>query len=87
MSNLPVFVGLDYHQDSVQVCVMDRDGQTLCNRSVANAAAVIRQVVERHGCVQAVGIEACCGAADLAQELVDGGWFVIASSWSIGGET
>jgi len=33
MSSVPVFVGLDYHQDSVQVCVLDADGSRLANRS------------------------------------------------------
>jgi hypothetical protein len=31
MSKVTVFVGLDYHQDSVQVCVMDRTGALLTN--------------------------------------------------------
>ncbi len=30
------FVGLDYHQDSVQVCVMDASGKILGNRSCGN---------------------------------------------------
>jgi len=29
-----VFVGLDYHASSVQVCVMDKDGNMLVNRNV-----------------------------------------------------
>ena len=29
MSRVAVFVGLDYHKDSVQVCAMDRDGKVL----------------------------------------------------------
>ena len=31
-----VFVGLDYHSGSVQVCVMDGQGKVLLNRSYAN---------------------------------------------------
>ena len=31
-----VFVGLDYHASSVQVCVMDADGNMLLNRKCAN---------------------------------------------------
>ena len=27
VTSSPVFVGLDYHTESVQVCVMGRDGQ------------------------------------------------------------
>ena len=33
---LSVFVGLDYHSSSVQVCVMDANGHMLLNRSCAN---------------------------------------------------
>ena len=32
MSDLPVFVGLDYHQDSIQVCLVDQQGKMLLNR-------------------------------------------------------
>lgn len=75
MSSLPVFVGLDYHQDSVQVCVMDQAGQMLTNRSLANNARGIDQVVRVYGTPQGAAIEACCGAADLGEELLDRhGW-------------
>jgi transposase len=70
MNSLPVFVGLDYHQDSVRVCVMDGDGKQLCNRSVENDAGSIRAVMLRYGTPRRIAIEACCGAADLAEELV-----------------
>jgi transposase len=69
MSNIPVFVGLDYHQDSVQVCVVDEQGRTLSNRSVANDAAAIERVATRPGAPRRIAIEACCGAADLAERL------------------
>lgn len=69
MSSLPVFVGLDYHQDAVQVCVLDQEGKQLCNRSVDNDANAIEQHIARHGVPRRVAIEACCGAADLAEEL------------------
>lgn len=69
MSSVPVFVGLDYHQDTVQVCVLNQDGKVLTNRSVDNDSRVIEQVSSRHGVPQRIAIEACCGAADLAEEL------------------
>jgi len=69
MSSIPVFVGLDYHQDSVQVCVVDESGQTLSNRSVANDVMAIERAVRRHGTPRRLAIEACCGAADLAERL------------------
>lgn len=69
MSSLPVFVGLDYHQDSVQVCVLDANGRLLLNRSADNDAAVVAKLARRHGQPRRVAIEACCGAANLADEL------------------
>ena len=72
MSSITTFVGLDYHQDAVQVCVLDQDGNSLCNRSVANRASVIEQTILRYGIPKRMAIEACCGAADLAEELVIG---------------
>ena len=69
MSSLSTFVGLDYHQDSVQVCVLDQRGHLLLNQSVENSAGIVAGVASRHGCPQRVAIEACCGAAGLADEL------------------
>ena len=69
MSSVPVFVGIDYHQDSVQVCVLDSSGKRLSNRSVGNDAKVVAQAATRHGRPVRVAIEACCGAADMAEEL------------------
>ena len=71
-----VYVGLDYHQAFVQVCVMDASGQVLSNHRCSNSAKAIRQVVERSGVVILAAIEACCGAADLAEKLVAAGWQV-----------
>jgi len=69
MSIVTTFVGLDYHQDSIQVCVLDQEGKILCNRSVANDAATVVQVATRHGKPRRLAIEACSGAADLAETL------------------
>jgi len=76
MATVKVFVGLDYHQDQVQLCVLDDAGKTLCNRGVCNDASAISIIANRYGAVQAAALEACCGAADLAQELVERGWSV-----------
>jgi transposase len=70
MSSVPVFVGLDYHQDSVQVCVLDAGGKQLANRSVGNSAAEVARAVKRHGQPVRMAMEACCGAANLADELI-----------------
>ena len=69
MSSVPVFVGLDYHQDGVQVCVLNARGQELCNRSVENKVSSIERLATRHGVPRRIAIEACCGAADLAEQL------------------
>lgn len=76
MCSVKVFVGLDYHQDQVQVCVLNDAGKILCNRSLPNRAAAIHNAVWRFGEVCGVAIEACCGAADLADELISRGWSV-----------
>lgn len=86
LPSVPVTVGLDYSQAAVRVCVLGPDGFQHLNRDLPNDAAAIAAAVQRYtpaparepvaiprGCA----IEACCGAADLAQELVDRfGWSV-----------
>ena len=70
-ATLPLFVGLDYSQSAVQVCVLDPQGQVLCNRAVPDSADAIDQAVRRLGSVRGAALEACTGAADLAAELAD----------------
>lgn len=76
MRSVPVYVGLDYHQGGVQVCVLDREGKQLVNKEVANDAGKIMAVAKARGKVKAVAVEACCGAANLADELTALGWKV-----------
>lgn len=76
MSRLTVFVGLDYHQDSVQVCVLDSQGKQLVNATRPNHWQEIAEVVPA-GAVVFAGIEACCGSASLADELSNqAGWSI-----------
>lgn len=70
MNKVTIYVGLDYHQSSVQVCLMDREGRMLANRACSNSWGEIAACVPAGANVQAA-IEACSGAADLAQELID----------------
>lgn len=70
MSSLPVFVGLDYHQNSVQVCVLDAEGKKLSNRSLPNDCGAIHRQITQFGPPKRIAVEACCGAADLAEELI-----------------
>jgi transposase len=77
MESVPVKVGLDYHQREVQVGVMDLQGQLLANRPCPNDWQAIKSFAERYGRVTGAAIEACTGAADLAEELVaKAGWSV-----------
>ena len=46
MSNVPVFVGLDYHQDSIQVCVLNQQGDVLLNRSAKNDRREVGRIVQ-----------------------------------------
>lgn len=77
MSSVPVFVGLDYHQAEVQVCVLDASGKQLANRRCANTWQAVARVAGRQGTVVHAAIEACTGAAHLADELIArAGWHV-----------
>lgn len=71
MNNLPVYVGLDYHQSGIQVCVMDKQGKLLTNRMCENRWEAVVKAVEPHGRVARVAIESCSGAADFADELIE----------------
>lgn len=71
------FVGLDYHMDSIQVCVMCDMGIVLRNVKVPNQTEEVRRVVLQALpcepgdtiCVKAA-VECCSGAAHLAEELM-----------------
>jgi transposase len=77
MCKVTVFVGIDYHQDVVQVCIMDRQGKVLANRSVDNSVEEVAAVVAPHGSEVHAAIEACGGAAAMADALVTQlGWVV-----------
>ena len=70
--SLPIFVGLDYHQKSIQVCVMDQQRKILTNQTVENDPEAVFRVVAPFGSgpnVQ-VAIEASTGAANFAEILI-----------------
>lgn len=72
-----LFVGIDYHQDPLQVCVMDRGGRVVVNRAVGNDWRSVVSTTRGLGRVRRAAIEACNGAADLAEELTErAGWSV-----------
>jgi transposase len=70
------FVGIDYHQNAVQIAVLDAQGKLLRNRRVANSWAAIAEQIPS-GSKVAAAIEACTGAADLSEQLIEqAGWDV-----------
>jgi transposase len=69
MSKVTVYVGLDYHKDFIQVCIMDRNGTILANRRCPNRAEALVKLVASYGQDVQAAVEACAGAAGLADEL------------------
>lgn len=70
-------VGLDYHSTSIQVCVLDWEGRVLGNRSLPNDAAMVVEYAEQAAgalSLRGFALEACCGAAHLAEQLRSLGW-------------
>lgn len=91
MQSIKVFVGLDYHSDSIRVCVMSDDGEELFNRStgcdvgyvveaIENAVARTKGKRDKEPCVavvQGVALEACTGSAEFARRLTE------ATDWTV----
>ena len=69
MFNLPIYVGLDYHLNTIQVCVMNQQRKILLNTSVANDASQVYKIIIPFGSNVSAAIEACSGSADFAEEL------------------
>jgi transposase len=77
MKDCNVFLGLDYHKDSVQVCVLAGDGRLLGNRRCGNDPLEVAAYAGRFGRVGGAAMESCEGAADFAEALVaTTGWSV-----------
>src|SRR5438105_5964662 len=77
MCSLPVFAGLDYHDASVRVCVLEGDGRQLANSDCPNDWQAIAKFVQRFERPVRAAIESCSGAANLAEELASrAGWSV-----------
>lgn len=71
-----VYIGLDYHQHFIQLCVLDKAGRVLCNRRCDNTLIDLLGAARGFGSKIHAAIEAGCGSADLADELVAAGWSV-----------
>ena len=59
MLNLPILVGLDYHSNVIQVCVMGPKKKIYVNTSVENDPEAVFRVVCRFGSNVHIAIEAC----------------------------
>ena len=70
MKSVSLFVGIDYHKDSVQVCVMDDEGRVLGNRGCGNDPEAVAKYAARYGRVRGVALESCEGTADFAEHLI-----------------
>jgi len=69
MSKVTNFVGLDYHDETIRVCVMAEDGEMLLNSDLKNDARAVAELIGEFGTPAAVAIEACCGSSNFATEL------------------
>jgi transposase len=75
MKKIPVSVGIDYSMTGVQACVQNMEGKLLRNRKCADDWRAIAGLVHQEEQVVVTVIEACTGAADLADELkAHAGW-------------
>ena len=73
MGSLAVFIGIDYHQDSVQACVMDSEGKVLGNQSMPSNPQCVQNYLKNWIVqdlqVERVAVEMCCGAATFVDTL------------------
>lgn len=77
MVSIDAFLGLDYHDAVIEVNVMAADGKVLATRRCVNAVDEVVAAVPTRCRVRGVAIEACCGAANFAEELArKTGWLV-----------
>jgi len=69
MNILSFWVGLDYHEDAIRVCVMNAEGITLANRNCPNDVESVGELVWNYGEPSGIAVEACGGAAAFAHAL------------------
>ena len=75
MNSVTMFVGLDYHTDWIQVCILAQDGRQLANRRVINDVTAVVEFIESRGIPAVVALEACAGTATFATQLHEAtGW-------------
>lgn len=69
MEIVPRYVGLDYHELTIRVCVLNERGEELVNRNCPNDVEAVGELIWTYGIPAGVAIEACSGAAAFAHEL------------------
>jgi transposase len=70
MESIPVYVGLDYHELAIEVHVMDARGRQVAHRRCPNQVEAVVAVVPPQRHVAGAALEACCGGANFAEELL-----------------
>lgn len=73
------FVGFDYHDCFVQVCVLDAFGSELGNHRLPNDLGRIREYVDNIRDGRIIGnaaVETCCGASHFAEQLQEQDWSI-----------
>jgi transposase len=58
-------VGIDYHSELLQVCIVDPSGRVVANRRIANDIGELFRVIQGEGKSVAITAEACNGSAAL----------------------
>ena len=76
MSKVTVYVGLDYHKDSIQVCIMDTAGKILANRSCSNQAKAVVALVAAHGQDVHAAVEAWRLGQPADEAATEHGWVI-----------
>ena len=74
LSDWKCFVGFDYHDCFIQVCVLDAAGAVLGNQRVANSLSAVVDYVDnvRDGRpIAGAAVESCCGSSQFAEALQD----------------
>ncbi len=77
MDKVTHYVGLDYHQNRLQVCIMDQRAQVKLNRGCDNDLLSLLPMLTQVGSVGKIAIEACEGSADLAEALSQAGEWTV----------
>lgn len=68
--NRILYVGIDYHQNSLQICAMQPDAKIILNQACPNDVGALHRLLLKHEPTEIrAAIEACCGAANFADEL------------------